>query len=278
MNTKVFTDARIRFADALSYYVAPGEEISYAIWLTIPESLKAAALYVQFYPEIMTALVKSTSEYIPDEDLLSFLLQYLQKNVDKMTIKKYNGAYIYRIAYNCMAAPRRNVVPQKRFAVEVPQYCVTADGEQLDRFDTCVDSEYSDIADAIADKEFWSIIQNATPEVREVIYSLLGRTKLPKYIKKKQKIEIIKQLRRTFIKFRPQYCDDNTMRFYSVINAGDYVESAVVEMANGDLTVYYGENEELHGVTYYKFFGAKRDYFVPFDAAIDLKVMDVQLY
>lgn len=36
MNTKVFTDARIRFADALSYYVAPSEEISYAIWLTIP--------------------------------------------------------------------------------------------------------------------------------------------------------------------------------------------------------------------------------------------------
>ena len=74
------------------------------------------------------------------------------------------------------------------------------------------------------------------------------------------------------------YADDNTMRFSSVVNNDDCVESAVVEMQNGDLAVYYGEKKELNNTEYYVFFGATRDYFVPFDTAIDLKVLDVQLY
>lgn len=277
MNTKVFEDAKVRFIDALSYYVAPEDKITYEVWVTIPESMRAVALYVAFYPEVMIALSKSTAAYIPDEDLLSFLLQYLQKNVGKMTKRRYTPSYMYSIAYNCMAAPRRNKTPQKRFELEIPQYANTSDGE-LDRFTTYVDDDALDMEELVANKEIWDIIQTASTDVKEVIYNILDHTRLPKHITKSKKAEIIRHLRKTCVKYRQLYADDNTMRFSSVVNNDDCVESAVVEMQNGDLAVYYGEKKELNNTEYYVFFGATRDYFVPFDTAIDLKVLDVQLY
>lgn len=78
--------------------------MSYNRWVRIPDDMKAAALYVNFFEQITLAWYKTASVYSSDADGVSTVLQYLQKNVAKILddSKRYTPAYIYRVAYNCL--------------------------------------------------------------------------------------------------------------------------------------------------------------------------------
>lgn len=75
---------------------------SYWEWMLIPDKLKAAALYIQFYDQITLAWAKTMKPFIEEETAISTLMQYLIKNVDiiKENRKRYTPNYIYKIAFN----------------------------------------------------------------------------------------------------------------------------------------------------------------------------------
>ena len=111
--------------------------------------------------------------------------------------------------------------------------------------------------------------------VQELLESMLNKTKAP--VRKPQKLEILKHLQTTFSEYRQLY-SDTEMTFRAVMHVDDNVSSAVVEMEDGELAVYYGQKGSLHDELYIEFFGAKKDYVVPYEKAQHFRVMDVQLY
>ena len=69
---------------------------------------KAVLLYVTFYQEITlawyNAVVSKGIVYVTQEDGVSTVLQYLMKNVDKISEDeaRYAPQYIYKVCYNCL--------------------------------------------------------------------------------------------------------------------------------------------------------------------------------
>ena len=82
----------------------------YEEWIATPEDLKAAALYVHFYPQIMLAWHKCKRDYVEEETAVSTVLQYLHKNVPRIEWqrKRYSPQYIYQIAFNALYCLTRN--------------------------------------------------------------------------------------------------------------------------------------------------------------------------
>ena len=70
--------------------------ISYEVWISLKDDIKAAALYVNFYDQITLAWQKAKSDFTSDEDGVSTLMQYLIKNVPIIVNdeKKYKPSYI----------------------------------------------------------------------------------------------------------------------------------------------------------------------------------------
>lgn len=73
-------------------------------WMLIPDNLKAAALYVHFYPQITLAWKKYQLPYIEEENAVSTVLQHLIKNADIIVNdrKRYTQSYIYTVAKNAI--------------------------------------------------------------------------------------------------------------------------------------------------------------------------------
>ena len=82
----------------------------YECWFAIPQDLKAAALYVHFYPQITLAWNKCKRDYVEEETAVSTMLQYLLKNVPRIECQRnrYSPQYIYQIAFNALYCLTRN--------------------------------------------------------------------------------------------------------------------------------------------------------------------------
>ena len=259
--------------------------LSYEGWLAVKDDLKAIALYVQFYDAITLAWAKARSEFTPEEDGVSILMQYLIKNVpiiigDK---KKYNPQYIYRVAYNCMGCLRRVQRDADRY--NLTQSNIVGDGDdEFDLFEKIIGEE-SDLIE-YAEKhryetEIQCIIDALDEDSKKFIEYLLGGKKLGKRVEAK-KDTIMAELGIKFAKYRNTYCgckEDDTLRFARVLEIDDNVSSAVVEIPNGVKAVYYGETVvDQDGIVRVVFFGPERDYLIPIKPAMRLKVLNVELY
>lgn len=259
--------------------------LSYEGWLAIKDNLKAIALYVQFYDSVTLAWTKARSEFTPEEDGVSILMQYLVKNVPIIINdpKKYNSKYIYRVAYNCMGCLRRVQRDADRY--NLTQSNITADGDdEFDIFERIIGDESDFIERAERYKyegEIQCIIEALDSDSKKVVEYLLGGKKLCKRVEAKKE-NIMADFRIKFAKYRNAYCglkEDDTLRFARVLEIDDNVSSAVVEMPNGIKAVYYGETvvgtDEVVRVV---FFGPERDYLIPIKSAKRLKVLNIELY
>lgn len=259
--------------------------LSYEGWLAIKDNLKAIALYVQFYDSVTLAWTKARSEFTPEEDGVSILMQYLVKNVPIIINdpKKYNSKYIYRVAYNCMGCLRRVQRDADRY--NLTQSNITADGDdEFDIFERIIGDESDFIERAERYKyegEIQCIIEALDSDSKKVVEYLLGGKKLCKRVEAKKE-NIMADFRIKFAKYRNAYCglkEDDTLRFARVLEIDDNVSSAVVEMPNGIKAVYYGETVVgTDGVVRVVFFGPERDYLIPIKSAKRLKVLNIELY
>lgn len=140
------------------------ESLSYESWMDIPDSYKSAALFVNFYPHIKAAWGSAKGDGVDEEDGIETALQYLEKNVEKIKANRnrYNGKYIYTVAWNSIGCLRRTKAAQLKPRFEVSNITEGRDKEELDLFDTIVDINHNVEIDVVADadrEEFWATIE-----------------------------------------------------------------------------------------------------------------------
>lgn len=168
-------------------YIKP---LSYDEWTNVPDNQKSAVLFVQFFNPIVKAWEKANNfGFIPSEDGVSVVLQYLEKNVSVILNdpKRFTPQYIYRVAYNCMYCICHDLQRVKdMWEHEVPNI-VSSDGEELDLFDTVVsDSDASKEAfSSLLSKNFWSVLGDIDKKTEKILNYLLSKD--PKDLKKKSK-------------------------------------------------------------------------------------------
>lgn len=187
-----FKATQVMFRDALDLF----EPLSYDEWMMIPDDNKAAALYVQFYPQITLAWYKCKSFYTLEEDGVSTMMQYLIKNVpiivnDK---KRFSEKYIYRVAYNCLYCICHDIKRDKdRFELE--QSNLGGDeGDEYDMFDF-IRSPLT-VEDEAMRSSFWDTIESMGQDAVAVVNNILNQRAAPlNSEQKKHKQEIVEELR-----------------------------------------------------------------------------------
>lgn len=167
--------------DIFAQYVNYSNPLTFDQWHVLPLEKKSAALFVQFFDRIIQAWSKANAfDFIPSDDGVSIVCQYLEKNVpiiDKAP-SRYKPSYIYKVAYNCMYCICHDLKSvQDRWDHEIPNI-VQYGEDELDLFDTVVehnssaDKKFSDIELA---EEFWDAIEDiGLPAIKVLDYISSG--------------------------------------------------------------------------------------------------------
>lgn len=188
-----FYETKVMFRDALGIY----EPLSYEEWLAFEPQDKAAALYVMFYNQITFAWYKCRSFYGLEEDGVSTVLQYLQKNVPiiEKDERRYTPNYIYRVAYNCMYCICHDIKrDRERWENEMSNIVSTGDQEEVDLFDTVRSEAFDRIFETeVLRIRFWKIIENMGDDVVTFVDGMLSGSTVPKKIRNRSE-EILKEL------------------------------------------------------------------------------------
>lgn len=154
-------------------------------WVDLKDTdRQVAALYVQFYDQITLAWFKAKADFVPDEDGVSCVLQYLNKNVEVIINdeSRFTPAYIYRVSYNCMDCLRfvqRDINRSKSETTNVTYY----DGEELDLCDLFPHQDL-DYDERKTKELFWAIIKDMGVETEKVVNYLLNGESLRRVSKK----------------------------------------------------------------------------------------------
>ena len=140
------------------------ESLNYESWMAIPDSYKSAALFVNFYPHIKAAWNSAKGAGVDEEDGIECVLQYLEKNVEKIKSNpnRYTSKYIYSVSWNSMGCLRRTKSAQLRPRFEVSNIATDSTDEEFDLFDSVVDIDHNVEVDVVADAErdeFWADIE-----------------------------------------------------------------------------------------------------------------------
>lgn len=179
-----FAETRNLFTIA-THYVKP---LSFEEWAKIPRSQMSAVLFVQYYDEITLAWYKTKSFYALDEDGVSTICQYLEKNVDIILSNpvRFTSNYIYKVAYNCLYCICHDIKRDKDRAENEVSNLVSNGEDELDLFDTIRTESAEDVYDkADFQKKFWEIIEEGGPEMQKVADYLINND--PSALKKKRK-------------------------------------------------------------------------------------------
>lgn len=190
--SREFYETRTIFRNHLNYT----EAYTFDSWNALPEDLKAVALYVQYFDQIILAWYKSKSFYAEEEEGVETVLQYLCKNVSKIEENptRFKPAYIYRVAYNCLYCISHDRKRDKeKWEFEVSDRCFNSEGTEISMFDFIEDNAHKDLLDHINKDEFWKLIES-DEEACAVVNYILGDGKLPKGVSKKNMDEMIDRL------------------------------------------------------------------------------------
>lgn len=181
-----FYQTRDMFRDYLSGYP---EHPTFIEWNSAEAEDKAALLYVTFFSEITLAWEKSTTAlgvvYVSQEDGVSTVLQYLMKNVDKISDdeERYTPNYIYKVCYNCLLKLwQTRGTDAQRSACEISnEYTegrALADRHgdiEVNLWDL-VPSTDDDLETQETKEAIWAIIHHMGPKAEKVVNHLINPT------------------------------------------------------------------------------------------------------
>ena len=161
-------------------YTSFETSLAFDEWNSRPHDQKAALLFVQFFASIVAAWEKANSfDFIPGDDGVSVVCQYLEKNVSKIeeNPSRFTASYIYRVAYNCMYCICHDLKSVKDRWENETSNIVAHDGSELDLFDTVAASDSA--ADDVYFMEefrskFWAVVEQSGLEAQKVIDYLLS--------------------------------------------------------------------------------------------------------
>lgn len=159
-------------------YLRYTEPLSYAEWIDLPDSDKAAALYVQFYEQITLAWYHVSKTYKDEEEAVETIMQYLEKNVPVLVLspKRFTPNYIYRVAYNCLFCicyDRKCV--KDRLSHEISNVQYDSSGCSYDVFD--YHPSDVDIHSELVKDDIWKVIEDlasSDPRVLDVVDMLIN--------------------------------------------------------------------------------------------------------
>lgn len=159
--------------------LSANQQLSYDEWMSLPDSSKAAALFVIFFDQITLAWNKAKADFTPDEDGVDVINQYLMKNVPfiKEDKERYTSNYVYRVAYNCMDCLRYVEREKFRSMLESSNVVETSD-DTLDLYDMVPDEIDFDLESRRS--SFWKTIEQMGPEAEKVVNHLLNGDSLHK--------------------------------------------------------------------------------------------------
>lgn len=153
---------------------------TYDEWMMLPKASRSAGLYLTFYNEIMTAWNKTKSFYTSEEDGVSCMLQYLEKNqpLIESDIDKFSPRYIYRVAFNCLYCICHDIkTDRRRWEIETSN--IVGSGEdEINLFDSYVGGVCQDVEYERIKTTFWSVIETLGPEGAKVVEHLINGSSL----------------------------------------------------------------------------------------------------
>lgn len=174
---------------------------TYWEWMLIPDDLKSAALYVQFYDTITLAWSKTQKPFIEEEIAVSTVMQYLIKNVEIIGQhrKRFTPEYMYKIAFNALyplgrikrdidyyynehaseyeKVKNRSDDMSEEFDPDNSAYTERVFTDRLITSDVYFDDTHDD--------DIWCVIESCDDDTKRIIEYLLGGKKLGKKLSAK---------------------------------------------------------------------------------------------
>lgn len=200
-----FYEARKMYRD----YVGYTHPLSYEEWVNLSQDKKAAALYVQFFKQILDAWYKIKSVYASEQEGVETIAQYLLKNVPiiEEKPKKYSEAWIYKVAYNCFyCISHDRICDRQRYELEQSNIVGTGteESDTIDLFDMTESKNRADFNDDGIRNQFWAVVASLGEDATLVATCLVegGRAK---GVTKKRKEEILKELAEKLEGFKEYY-------------------------------------------------------------------------
>lgn len=194
-----FYDTRRYFRECLGII----GDVSYMSWMQLPYDDKLPVLYLQFFDQIILAWNRTKTEYSDDSECVSYVLQYLMKNVRYIMDDgaRYSAEYMYTVAYNCLFSKcRTRKIDHQRNSIEVPDYIQ----DDLSWFDICADSR--SVEDMEEAEAIWKLLDDQDADTMTVVMHLINKDRgNPDYqaISLQRKREIMRNLKKLLADFRP---------------------------------------------------------------------------
>lgn len=190
---KSFYETREMFRNYIGYT----KPLSYEEWLSLPDDHKAAALYVQFFNEILLAWNKAKSYDGDDEEAVETVLQYLIKNTSIIMndCKRYTAKYIYRISYNCLYCichDRKRDKDRREFEVYAIQ--TNSSGEEFNLMDCCITQTKDAVINEINKQKFWALVERLDSSSLDIIEHILETGVIPDVVGDEQLAHIKSKL------------------------------------------------------------------------------------
>ena len=159
--------------------------LSYDSWNSLPDDLKSAALYVNFYRTITMAWSSFNKDKyhkapITTDDAVGLVLDMLEKNVPIIVgdAKRYTDAYIYCIAWRSICAVTRTKCVNEYYnTVKSNLEYDALTNDVIDLFDLvpCEDDPYELVQ---ARDALWAIIEGMGPKALKVADHLINDSSL----------------------------------------------------------------------------------------------------
>lgn len=177
-NNYQFIQTRKMFREYLSEYP---KNPTFEEWNNAENDAKASLLFVTFYQEITlawyNAVVSRGIIYVSQEDGVSTVLQYLMKNVEKISAdsKRYTPKYIYQVCYNCLfSLGSTRTTDIQRCSAEISNEYI--DGDTTVNLWDLVPSKDEDLETQQTKEAIWNIIRHMGPKAEKVVNHLINPT------------------------------------------------------------------------------------------------------
>ncbi len=203
--SREFYETRKMFRSHLMY----DHPYTFDEWNNIPEDLKAAALFVQYFDTILFAYTKAKLSHADEEACVETVLQYLVKNVPIISDnpKKFTPNYIYRISYNCIRCVQYGQVDVDRTQKTTSDIISTDDGDisvyDL-HVDTSTEKEY-DLDDKRIKAMFWAAV-DSDQDAHDMVEHILNSKTLR--FQKARREAALEYLRKNLEEFKVYYYND----------------------------------------------------------------------
>jgi hypothetical protein len=257
---------------------------SFTIWNSLPHNLKAPALYVMYYDQILLWYNKLNTASTPETEIISGLLcKFMLNTVDIITVDKCNPKYMNIVIKNTLLSLIDVSYRRSIFADTQPLPDVydnnDYDGCNYGHFPSPYDERHC-VENSIISKKVSQILDNFdsfSPHAKKVIEYYTGYKKSLSKDTIKHLPEVMREIRDAFAEpgmFINSKPECNT--FEDVLLYEDMIEKAIITMKDGREAYYEGEKEIFpNGRTSYILYSGRKRYVIPRAKAKNYSVVKI---